>query len=60
MLGGWIATRFGGKWVFGVGILGTSVLTVLTPWAARHSTNALIAVRILERRINIAAVNSLS
>ena len=30
------------------GILVTSVLTILTPWAARHSTAMLITVRILE------------
>ena len=34
--GGYIATRFGGKHVFGFGILVTSVLTLVTPLAADH------------------------
>jgi MFS family permease len=48
VLGGYIATRFGGKHVFGFGILGTSVLTILTPFAARAGVSSLIVVRILE------------
>jgi len=32
--GGWLATRFGGKYVFGVGVLVTSLLTLITPQMA--------------------------
>ena len=46
--GGILATRYGAKWVFGIGILITSVLTVITPFAARVSVNLLIAVRVVE------------
>ena len=46
--GGWIATRYGGKVVFGVGVLTTTVLTLVTPLAARLSVWALVVVRILE------------
>ncbi|XP_031552976.1 sialin-like isoform X2 [Actinia tenebrosa] len=46
--GGWLASKFGGKNVFGLGVLFTSVLTLLTPLAANHSVAALVAVRILE------------
>ena len=46
--GGWLAERFGGKWLFGVGILCTSVLTLLTPLAARTHVYALVAVRVME------------
>ena len=46
--GGWLATYFGGKWVFGIGILVTSVLTIVTPFAARQSVYLFIAVRVLE------------
>ncbi len=46
--GGLLATYFGGKWVFGVGILITAVLTVVTPFAARYSVNLFIALRIIE------------
>jgi MFS family permease len=35
VLGGYIATRIGGKHVFGVGVLMTSILTILTPFAAK-------------------------
>ncbi|XP_064652399.1 sialin-like [Lineus longissimus] len=46
--GGWIAARFGGKWVFGLGVLCTAVLTLVTPLAARYSVGLFIAVRVLE------------
>jgi MFS family permease len=47
VMGGWLSTRFGGKWVFGLGVLGTAVLTIITPWVA-HSLPLLIVVRVLE------------
>ncbi len=43
-----MATRFGGKWVFGIGILITAVLTVLTPIVARYSVKLFIALRVVE------------
>lgn len=46
--GGWLAQKVGGKWVFGVGIVMTSVFTLLTPLAADTSVWVLVAVRILE------------
>jgi len=46
--GGYIATRFGGTRIFGGAIFIASILTLLTPWAARHSVYALIALRIAE------------
>lgn len=46
--GGIAATQFGGKWVFGIGIFITSVLTILTPFAARYSVHLLVAVRVVE------------
>jgi len=49
VLGGWLATKFGGKWVFGVGVLGTALLTIITPYVAKELPFwALIVVRILE------------
>nr|XP_026696646.1 sialin [Ciona intestinalis] len=46
--GGYLAGRFGGKWLFGLGILCTSVLTLLTPVATRTSFVLLIILRIFE------------
>lgn len=46
--GGLIAERYGGKHVVGYGILGTALLTMLTPLAARHSPTTLIVVRFIE------------
>ncbi|KAF6201727.1 hypothetical protein GE061_004122 [Apolygus lucorum] len=40
--------RFGGKQTLGLGILGTAIFTLLTPFAARAGPNYLIAVRLLE------------
>jgi len=42
-----IFERFGGKMVFGVGVLCASILTMMTPFAARTSLPLLIAVRIV-------------
>lgn len=46
--GGWLATRYGGKRVFGLGVLCTSVLTLLTPLAAKTSLYLFIALRVIE------------
>ena len=45
--GGWIATRFGGKYVFGIGVLVTSLLTLITPQMAYINIWALVAVRVV-------------
>ena len=46
--GGYLAAYFGGKALYGGGILLTALLTLLTPVAARTHFNLLIAVRVLE------------
>ena len=46
--GGIISNKYGGKMVFGCGILITSVLTLLTPIVARTSYILLIALRVAE------------
>lgn len=46
--GGYLAGKFGSKWLFGGGVLCTSVLTLLTPIAARANYKLLIALRIIE------------
>ena len=48
MPGGFIATRFSGKHVFGLGVVLTSALTLLTPVAATTSIWLLVALRVLE------------
>ncbi|XP_012943338.1 sialin [Aplysia californica] len=46
--GGWLASKIGGKNLFGYGVLCTSLLTLVTPVAARYSVYLFIAVRVLE------------
>jgi len=46
--GGYLATKFGGKRVFVIGIAATSVLTLLTPFLTHIGTGFLITTRILE------------
>ena len=46
--GGLLAERIGGKWVFGVGVVMTSVLTLFTPLAAFTNVWFLVVVRVLE------------
>lgn len=48
IIGGRLGEVIGGKLVFGVGVLVTSVLTILTPVVARISTPLLIALRVVE------------
>jgi MFS transporter, ACS family, solute carrier family 17 (sodium-dependent inorganic phosphate cotransporter), other len=46
VLGGWLADRFGGKIVLGLGVLWWSVFTLLTPPAAAVSLAVLFLVRV--------------
>ena len=46
--GGFLAEKYGGKWLFGCGTFVTAVLTLLTPVAAKAGTGVFIAVRVLE------------
>ncbi|GFR93810.1 vesicular glutamate transporter [Elysia marginata] len=46
--GGWLASRIGGKNLFGFGVLCTALLTLITPVAVRYSVYLFIAVRVLE------------
>lgn len=43
-----LAQRFGGRWVFGIGVVMTAVLTLLTPLAANLNVWVLVAVRAME------------
>ncbi|KAM7259531.1 hypothetical protein ACFE04_015272 [Oxalis oulophora] len=45
MIGGALVDRYGGKRVMAWGVALWSFATLLTPWAANHSTVALLAVR---------------
>lgn len=45
--GGFLALKFGGKNLFGLGILSTAVLTLLTPLAARENVAVLVSLRVL-------------
>ena len=40
-----MATKFGGKYVFGIGVLVTSLLTLITPQMAYLNIWALVACR---------------
>nr|CAG4638404.1 EOG090X04X8 [Cyclestheria hislopi] len=46
--GGWLAPRMGAAKLYGLGILSTAILTVLTPVIATSGLAPLIAVRVLE------------
>ncbi|GIY43899.1 hypothetical protein CDAR_120361 [Caerostris darwini] len=46
--GGMAAEKYGAKWLFGIGILITSIFSLLTPVCARWSVWALIAARAIE------------
>ena len=46
--GGYLAQRFGAKYIFGVGVVMTAVLTIVTPLAADVNVWCLGIVRVLE------------
>ncbi|XP_063913545.1 sialin-like [Zophobas morio] len=48
IFGGWLSTKFGGKHVFGVAIIGTGILNSLIPLSSGISVYLLIFVRILQ------------
>lgn len=48
MLGGYLSGHYGGSIFLGVGVLGTSILTLLTPLAAQLGPTWLFALRALE------------
>ena len=56
--GGLLAQRVGGKWVFGLGVLITAILTTLTPFAADTSVWLLVALRVLEGLSEVRKVYS--
>jgi len=47
VFGGWLASRYGGKHVFGSGVLITVIATMLVPVAARTHVVLLIALRVI-------------
>jgi ACS family sodium-dependent inorganic phosphate cotransporter len=47
-IGGYLASRYGGNVIFGIGIGSTAFFTLLTPLLAMRSIYALVAVRIIE------------
>ncbi|GAB0100077.1 MFS domain-containing protein [Sergentomyia squamirostris] len=47
LIGGVLATKFGGNIVLGIGIGASSILMLLSPWAAKQDLYYLVAIRIL-------------
>ena len=45
--GGWLADRYGGKWPFGISILAQSIISLLTPVAARLHLSVFLLLRVL-------------
>lgn len=48
LLGGILASRFGGRKVFGIGVGVTALFTLITPWVATVNVYLLLVVRIIE------------
>ncbi|XP_039293719.1 sialin [Nilaparvata lugens] len=48
ILGGYLACHYGGKRLFGVGVLATAIFTLLTPLLAKISVYLLTAARVVE------------
>lgn len=48
LTGGLLSSKMGGVRLIGYSVLNTAILTMLTPMAARYSTNLLIFIRIVK------------
>lgn len=48
ILGGYLSGRYGGRIFLGLGVLGTAILTLLTPLAAQLGLYWLFSLRMLE------------
>ena len=48
LFSGFLASKFGGKYLFGGGVFVTAIFTLLTPLCARWNVYLLITVRVLE------------
>ena len=46
--GGWLASRYGGRTLFGCGILSTALFTLLSPPAAHGGAGLFMALRFME------------
>ncbi|GFR00304.1 hypothetical protein TNCT_75011 [Trichonephila clavata] len=60
--GGLIAEKYGAKWLYGAGMLLTTIFTLLTPIAARWSVWALVVARVIEgigEGVTYPAINTL-
>lgn len=55
--GGILAERFGGKYVFGLGVLLTGLCNLFTPLAARSGVSALLAVRLITGLAEVSITN---
>jgi MFS family permease len=60
MPGGYLATRFGGKWVFGLGVLATAIFTLLLPFStcgsllcALNTTNTTMAAAMADEHSQV-------
>ena len=53
--GGYLATKFGGKRIFLIGIAATSVMTLLTPFLTHRGIGFLITTRVLEGLFEVRA-----
>ena len=55
--GGWLAAKYSGKNLFGFGILMTSLLTLVTPIAARYNVYLLTSLRMAEGLFEVSILS---
>ena len=54
--GGYLATKFGGKRIFLIGIAATSIMTLLTPFLTHRGIGFLITTRVLEGLFEVRTI----
>ena len=54
---GILATKFGAKYIFGLGVLSTGFFTLITPPAAHLGVNWLIAIRVIEGEFAVEIID---
>lgn len=55
IIGGYLAIKFGGTTMYGVGILLTSVFTIVTPYVVRSNFSLFVIGRILQGAFEVSA-----
>jgi MFS family permease len=59
MLGGFLAEKYGGKWVYGIATGSSAMLGLLSPTMARINISLLVMVRALQGALQVRTIHQM-